>query len=413
MPRCARIVLTLVGVLACDGGGGSAATSSTVAAIVVQPSVLRLRAGEVAQLSAQVNDSAGRPIGGAELVYSSSAPTLMRVSSSGVVAPLGPLGSGVIVAASGSTRMEIPVEVTAGGPSAARISSGSGQVGEAGATLPNPIVINVTDAFDNPVARGDVRIQPSSDGTTEPGLVTTDALGNARLLWTLGALSGPQTLQVTAGDASLLVEATAVAGRMATVKPIGAPVRRTSAGDTVPVRLRAADRHDNGVSGVVMVFTVERGDGAVFPTRVETATDGLAVSQWVTGSQSGMNVLRVRVIDVSDTTIRIDLRTRGGAPASVQLLRGGGNQRATTGTAVSVPPTVVVKDKYDNVVSAARVRFIPVGAGSVDRPDAVTEENGIASAGRWVLGAAGENTLLIAVDGISDTIRVTARGTGR
>jgi hypothetical protein len=80
---------------------------------------------------------------------------------------------------------------------------------------------------------------------------------------------------------------------------------------------------------------------------------------------------------------------------------------------VSVPPTVVVKDKYDNVVSAARVRFIPVGAGSVDRPDAVTEENGIASAGRWVLGAAGENTLLIAVDGISDTIRVTARGTGR
>jgi hypothetical protein len=162
-----------------------------------------------------------------------------------------------------------------------------------------------------------------------------------------------------------------------------------------------------------MVFSVERGGGTVSPTRVETAADGVGVGYWVTGTVAGLNDLRVRVIDVSDTTIRVVLQTHGGSPATVRLLRGGGNQRTAAGTAVKIAPAVVVKDKYNNAVSTARVRFTPVGGGSVDRPDAVTEQDGVASAGRWMLGAAGENVLLITVDGISDTIRVTARAGGR
>jgi hypothetical protein len=413
MLRRARVALMLIGALACDSRTERGASTATVASVFVQPAVLRIRTGEVAQLSAQINDSAGRAVGGAELEYSTSTPTMLRVSPTGVVTPLGPLGSGTIIAASGSTRKEIPVAVTAGAPHSVRISAGAEQVGEAGTTLTNPIVVNVVDAFDNPVARSDLRVQPSSGGTVEPQPVTTDALGTARLLWTLGTLSGPQTLQVTAGVASLLVEATAVAGRMATVRQIGAPVRRTSAGDTLPVRIRAADSHDNGVPGVVMVFSVERGDGSITPGRIETGADGLGVGEWVTGVRAGLNVLRVRVIDVGDTTIRIDVRTRGGSPARVQLVRGGGNQRAAAGSAVSVAPAVRVRDRFDNAVSAARVRFTPLAGGTVERPDAVTEEDGIASAGRWVLGSAGENVLVITVDGIADTLRVVARAINR
>jgi hypothetical protein len=317
----------------------------------------------------------------------------------------------MITVSSGSTHREVSVVITAGIASATRVTAGGGQSGEAGTTLPEPVVVTVTDAFGNPVSRADVQFQAPGGASAEPSSATTDADGVARTVWTLGADAGPQTLRASAGDASTVVEALAVSGRMASIEPVGVHARRVSAGDSVLVRLRAADRHGNGVSGVVMAFTVSTGGGSVGPARVETGGDGLAQTRWTTGTTAGINALAVRAIDVRDTTIRIDVRTHGGAPSAVELVRGG-TQRAAIGAAVSVPPTVRVVDQYGNAVSAARVRFV-ADSGSVEPAEAVTDEEGHAAVQRWVLGDTGENTLLVLVDGVVDTLRIVATGRQR
>jgi hypothetical protein len=386
-----------------DGPGEVA----VVADVIVRPATIRLRAGEAAQLLAQVNDSNGRPIGGAELTFSTVSPRMLRVSPAGAISAVGPVGDGLITVSSGSTHREVPVVITAGIASAARLTTGGAQQGEAGTTLPEPIVVSVTDAFGNAVSRADVRFQASGSGTADPDTATTDAAGIARAVWTLGENAGPQTLQASVGEASTLVEALAVAGRMASIEPVGA-ARRVSAGDSVLVRLRAADRHGNGVSGVVMAFSVSGGGGTVAPARVETGPDGLAQTRWVTGRSAGINVLAARAIDVRDTTIRIDVRTHGGAPAAVEIVRGG-TQRAAVGAPVPVPPTVSVVDQYGNAVSAARIRFL-ASSGSVEPAETVTDEAGRAAVQRWVLGTAGANTLSVIVDGVTDTLRVVATG---
>jgi hypothetical protein len=155
-----------------------------------------------------------------------------------------------------------------------------------------------------------------------------------------------------------------------------------------------------------MAFSVAGGGGSVAPARVETGADGLAQTQWLTGTDAGINVLAVRAIDVRDTTIRIDVRTHGGAPAAARLVRGG-NQRAAVGAAVPVAPIIRVVDQYGNDVSTARVRFL-ASSGSIEPAEAVTDDEGRVTVQRWVLGAPGLNTLSVLVDGVADTLRVTA-----
>jgi len=394
------------GAMACAAADGRTETEP-VADVIVRPAVVRLRAGEGAQLSAQVNDSTGRAIGGADLTFATPSPRMVRVSPSGAVSSLGPVGEGTITVASGSTHRMVRVVVAAGVATAARISSGGAQAGEVGSTLAEPVVVTISDAFGNLVPRAAVSFEAAGGGAADPASATTDATGVARTVWTLGETAGPQTLRATAADASVIVEAVAASGRMTSIEQVGAVVRRTSAGDTVPIRLRVADRHGNGVAGVVVAFAVERGGGMVAPARVETGVDGLAQTLWTTGTTAGLNALRVRAIDVRDTTVLVDLRTHGGAAASVQLVRGGG-QRAVAGNPVAVVPTVRVIDAHGNVVSAARVRFAASAGGVVEPPEAVTDESGQTRVSRWVLGSAGENVLSVIVDGVADTLQVTA-----
>lgn len=406
-----RLLALAAGLAACRGDAGRLADAGGPADVIVRPPVVHLRAGEGAQLAAQVNDATGRAIGGAEITFSTATPRMIRVSPVGAVSSLGPVGEGSVTVASGSTHREVAVVVSAGVASTARVMTGNGQAGEAGSTLPEPVVVSVSDAFGNLVPRAEVRFTASAEGAPEPPVATTDAAGMARTVWTLGATAGPQTLTATVADASAIVEAVASPGRMASIDAVGSLVRRTSAGDTVPVRLRAADRHGNGVPGVVVAFAVERGGGMVAPARMETGADGLAQTRWATGTTAGLNVLRVRAIDVRDTTITLDLRTHGGAASAVRLVRGSG-QRAASGATVATPPTIRVVDVHGNVVSAARVRFQASAGGTVEPPEAVTDENGEVRVGRWVLGGAGENILSVIVDGVADTLRVAAQARG-
>lgn len=71
--------------------------------------------------------------------------------------------------------------------------SGDDQQGEAFEPLPNPLVVEVTDRFGNPVAGVDVRWSVTAGrGELSDDEVATDAAGRAQVTWTLGFFLGTQ-----------------------------------------------------------------------------------------------------------------------------------------------------------------------------------------------------------------------------
>lgn len=409
MSRLRTLALLPLVAIGCSGGSGLEQAAGVAQEILVQPSTALIRTGQSLQLTVQVNDSGGSPVGGADITFSSSRPDLVRVTSTGEVSAVGPTGAGTVVVSSGDVQRSVGVTVSAGVPQHADVVSGGGQSGIVGSTLVEPLIVRVTDAYGNPVPRSAVHFDVGSGGSVEPAVAETDAAGRARALWTLGPVAGLQSIAISCDSVSAVAEATAAAGHMARIEPVGIIVRRVAAGDTVAVRLRATDAHGNGVSGVVVGFRVESGGGSVAPVRVETAEDGLAETHWVTGVRAGLNTLRVHATEVGDTTLHVEQRTYGGAPARAEIAAGSG-QVAAVGAAVRTPPQVRVRDQYGNVVAGARVRFsVTAGGGTVDPPEVLTDDRGIAVVRAWTLGA-GENALAALVEGVRDTLRITARG---
>src|SRR5207249_11467140 len=100
----------------------------------------------------------------------------------------------------------------------------------------------------------------------------------------------------------------------------------------------------------------------------------------------------------------------------------GNNQSATVSTSVATPPSVLVRDAYNNVVSGTTVTFtvtagsglIDKGAGLVAGPLTVnTNASGIAALTAWRLGSSsGANTLTAAATGLTGSpVTFTATAT--
>ena len=96
-------------------------------------------------------------------------------------------------------------------PRAARINvvSGDGQRALAGSSLREPVVVQVLDEVEQPLSGVLVLFAPGH-GVAEPTTAGTGPDGRAATNWTLGPVSGPQTLAVSASGASVNVRGHAV-----------------------------------------------------------------------------------------------------------------------------------------------------------------------------------------------------------
>ena len=91
-------------------------------------------------------------------------------------------------------------------------------------------------------------------------------------------------------------------------------------------------------------------------------------------------------------------------------VQAGEDQTATAGSAVAVPPAVLVQDAEGNAVEGIEVTFTTEG-GSLTGSPALTGADGIARLESWTLSPiAGENTLVASAAGLDD-VAFTATGT--
>ena len=174
------------------------------------------------------------------------------------------------------------------------IVSGDAQSGEAGASLPQPLVVRPYDRHGPIYGQAITFTVVSGGGTITSGTVLTNSDGLAEARWTLGtSTADSQRVEVSAVDyftgkpqASATARATARPGPAAALAVVGSSVREGSPGAAVDsLVVRVVDRFGNPVPGASVAWTVKSGGGRVSPAAAETDAEGIAKALWTLGPQ--------------------------------------------------------------------------------------------------------------------------------
>jgi len=294
-------------------------------------------------------------------------------------------------------------------------NSSTSVTGVAGAVVtPSPSVI-VNDQNGSPMEGATVTFAVVSGGGSVSGATTTtNASGTATVgSWTLGPVTGSNVLSATSGTLSgVSFTVTSTVGDAALLAKNTGDNQTGIAGSAVPVppSVIVKDANGNPKSDVSVTFAVASGGGSVSGATVTTNASGIAtIGSWTLGPVEGANVLNA----TSGTLTGVAFTATSNAGAAASIARNAGdNQTAVAGSAVAIPPSVVVKDANGNPASGVSVTFaVGSGGGSITGATAWTNSAGIARIGSWTLGPAAGTNVLNATSGTLSAVAFTATST--
>ena len=264
---------------------------------------------------------------------------------------------------------------------------GDGQAGSVGAELPDPLVVQVVDAENRPIAGVRVAFAlgaRADGGDTSPDTALTNAEGLASTRWILGGSSGRQEVKAEIVGAGLEVGFFAEAERTSTLRleRVSGDEQRGAPGTALPepVVVRLVDGSGHGVAGQPVTWVVGIGEGASDPHSSETDAGGVASTHWTLGPGPGPNTLNAVVSGVgvvSFTATAVADGEDGPSPERSSVAASPDNIAAGTGVSVI---TVTVRDGSGAPVSGATVALSATGSGNlVTQPSAPTGSNGVAT----------------------------------
>lgn len=234
----------------------------------------------------------------------------------------------------------------------------------------------------------------------------TDVTGTAMVGgWFLGPLPGPNRLVASSpGLTSVSFSATGVAGTPVSMEAVSQTTQSAPVNTAVPDPPSVVVRDAQGipVPGVEVTFTVTAGAGQVVGSPATTDATGIAtLTSWTLGTVVGLNTVTATASGLPSVTFNAN--ATAGAAANVVAVAGNG-QVALQGTAVPTLPTVKVTDVLGNPVVGVAVTFaVAAGGGAVSAPLQITDTQGQAAPGAWILGAGAPNTLTATVAGSNIT----------
>ncbi len=229
--------------------------------------------------------------------------------------------------------------------------------------------------------------------------VRTTAAGDASSGgWTLGTVSGTQTLQATADGIAAPVTFVADAAPGPVARVVGvSPDQQQAVVNTLvlsPPSARVEDQFGNPVPGTTVSFSTPPGDGTILGAQQISNAQGIATaSSWQLGTTARLQLATASVGSVPPAGFFVVAIP--GPP--VDLLKAGGdNQDGVNGTAISLPPGVRVVDAFANPIGNVPVTFTPgANSGTVTGSTSQTDPaTGVAFVGSWVLGNATAQTLV-------------------
>jgi hypothetical protein len=244
------------------------------------------------------------------------------------------------------------------GPARIAIANGNNQTAIVGGTLPESLVVRVTDSNGRPVA---VQVAfalatPTAGGSITPDTATTDNNGDARARWVLGSQAGLQRANVSVVGADELTaefSATASPGAVATFAIIDGDNQSAPVGTTLRDSLivRAMDAAGNPVIGLLVAWSVT-GGGSVSAPSVPTGTDGRAAVRRTLGPGAGTQTTLANAGDVPGSPLGFTA-TAVPAPPAVLAVVTQPASTAVVGVPFSRQPKIQLRDNLGNPVSQA------------------------------------------------------------
>ena len=288
----------------------------------------------------------------------------------------------------------------AGAAASIVITDGNNQVaGTAGATLPAPLVVAISDGFGNPV-QGELVLfgVRAGGGSLVPadGRVTTDSDGRAQVVYTTGTLAGQQTIAaspLSLSSKEVLFSATIANGAANLVYLQG-----DAQADTVrallaqPVRFKVTRADGQPVASFPVTVTALDGGrlgktaaaGADSILQLITGGDGIVSCYWRLGPVSGDQSLKVEAPGLQGSPRVLRATASPASPFRILAIAGDG-QSGVVKTRLANPLTARVADRYGNPVSKQPVQFrLLAGGGALnssglDQSSTTTNASGSAS----------------------------------
>ncbi len=171
-------------------------------------------------------------------------------------------------------------------PGAITAVSGDAQSDSVVGTLPDPLVVKVTDQSGNALPDATVTWAATAGfGSFDTTTTHTDANGQAHSHWTLGATPGTQTATATvSGLTAVTFHATARVATPAQIYYSGqgqvGPARTPLA---APLLVQIRDKFGNPVPGTIVTWSVLSGGGSLSAGSVTTDATGQAQVTWTLG----------------------------------------------------------------------------------------------------------------------------------
>ncbi len=363
-------------------------------------------------ITVRLRDAFGQPVPGVQVTLFASGASHTLRQPAGPTDGLGEVSGALISTRAGLRKVWALAEgrlvtpdsagvLFVAGP-AARMEklSGDDQSGFAYSPLPEPLVVALTDSFENPVpgaaVAGLLRRPDGSSVELAPRL--TDGEGKASFQPQLSPLPGLHTISLRH---SLLpavsFSAWAEILRPAALLKAGGDAQVALPGKALPLPLtvQVLDQNNQPLANAEVTWTFETGKGT-FPGGATALSggDGRASVTAQLGEAAGTYFITARVAGL-DHSVTFSAMTRAPRVANLELLAGDG-QSARAGNALPLPLVVRVLDELNLPAAGVPVQFGVVSGGGAVIPDSplLSSADGIASAS-WILGDKGLQNLQV------------------
>src|SRR4051812_30577487 len=228
--------------------------------------------------------------------------------------------------------------------------SGDDQTAPAGTALSQPLVVQVSDAFGNPIAGVPIGWAAEGGGSVSEASNQTDADGRASVLRTLGPTAGIQTTTATSeglAGSPVTFTHTATAGSAAGLSIVSGNEQTGQAGTELPGDLvvRLVDAAGNGVPGAAVTWVVGTGGGRVSPENTVTDEAGRTSSRWTLGPNPAEN--RVDAVVSGVGVVHFTATGTAARPAGLVILTQPSGS-ARNGQVLERQPVVQVRDGAGN-----------------------------------------------------------------
>ncbi len=280
---------------------------------------------------------------------------------------------------SGLPAVQFTAMATPDAPTTIELASGNNQSATVGTALPNPLVVRVTDASDNPVANVGVTWAAQVGGSVSEATTATDANGLAQVTRTLGVLPGTYTTTATVEGLSgspVTFTSTALVGapdRLAIITQPGSPIVSGSIINPAPsIQIQDDQQNPVPLAGVAVNVTVSGPDGASLGVNDQRLTNQNGRANFTNLTISGppddnyVLTFTATVGGVDLTPVNSNpITVTAGAAARLVILQQPSTS-AQSGDQFAQQPVVQVQDGSGNPINGNRTIAVELGQGEGD-----------------------------------------------